>query len=65
MHRADYHQILHETAVSKGVKIRLGCAVESVDESAPSVTIKGGEVVHADLIIGADGTCLLSFVHPD
>lgn len=41
--------------MQKGVKVRLGCPVVSVDDSAPSVTIKGGEVVSGDLILASDG----------
>ncbi|KPI34546.1 3-hydroxybenzoate 6-hydroxylase [Cyphellophora attinorum] len=56
LHRADYHRVLYEAALERGVKVRVGCPVVSVDETVPSVTIKGGEVVKADLIVGVDGT---------
>jgi 2-polyprenyl-6-methoxyphenol hydroxylase-like FAD-dependent oxidoreductase len=29
--------------------------MESVDEDIPTVTLRGGEVLKADLVIGADG----------
>ncbi|KAK5229848.1 hypothetical protein LTR96_003460 [Exophiala xenobiotica] len=55
IHRADFQRILFDAAVEAGVEVRLGCHVELVDEQSPSVHLKGGEVVKADLIIGADG----------
>jgi salicylate hydroxylase len=36
-------------------KIRLNAKVASINPSAPSLTLKSGEVINADLIIGADG----------
>lgn len=47
--------MLYQAALDKGATIRLGCQVVSVDEQTPSVTLKSGEVVHGDVIIGADG----------
>jgi len=41
--------------------LRLGSRIVSVNPSAPSVIVEGGEVVFGDLIIGADG--LHSLVH--
>jgi salicylate hydroxylase len=35
--------------------IRVNCRVVSIDPSKPSATLASGEVVHADLLIGADG----------
>lgn len=35
--------------------IRTNCRVVSVDTSKPTLTLESGEVVHADLVIGADG----------
>lgn len=43
------------TAVERHSKIRVDCRVVSVDPSKPTVTLASGEVVSADLIIGADG----------
>lgn len=56
MHRADLHKILYDL-VSPHVTIRLGLAVVRCDPNSvsPSVTLDSGEVVQADLIIGADG----------
>lgn len=60
-HRADYHAMLHRLAVSApGVHIRLGATVCDVQPDpavpgGPSITLASGEVLHADLIVGADG----------
>ncbi|WPH01599.1 FAD/NAD(P)-binding domain-containing protein, protein [Acrodontium crateriforme] len=55
MRRADYQHILYEAAVEVGCDFRFGEQVVSIDGNAPSVTVKGGEVVQADIIIAADG----------
>ena len=55
MHRADYQRVLYDAAVERGVIVRFDCRTECLDEDEPSVTIKGGEVVRGDIIIGADG----------
>ncbi|KAG2145434.1 uncharacterized protein EDB93DRAFT_1087020 [Suillus bovinus] len=54
LHRADFHRMLHETA-EPYCNIRINSRVVSVDPSKPSVTLASGEVVYADLLIGADG----------
>jgi salicylate hydroxylase len=54
VHRADYQQVLYKAAAKRGVTLRLGCPVVSINENKPSVTIKGREVLEADIIIGAD-----------
>ena len=64
MHRADYHAMLLRLArATPGVRIRLGakvCEVQPDPRSnggggGPCVTLTSGEVIHADLIVGADG----------
>jgi salicylate hydroxylase len=55
--RKVYQRLLYEAAVKEGANVRFGCRVESVDERAPAVTLGSGEIVKADVIIGADGTC--------
>jgi salicylate hydroxylase len=56
IHRADLHKLLHDLAFPH-VTMLLGSAVVDCDPDAasPSVTLKSGEVLMADLIIGADG----------
>ena len=61
IHRADYHTLLLRLArAAPGVNIRLGATVRNVQpdpavEGGPSVTLVSGEVIHADLVIAADG----------
>ncbi|KAH6988269.1 hypothetical protein BKA56DRAFT_630160 [Ilyonectria sp. MPI-CAGE-AT-0026] len=55
IHRADYHEVMMETAKKSGVDIRLGCFVESIDFDKTQVLVAGGGVMSADVIIGADG----------
>jgi salicylate hydroxylase len=61
VHRADYHAMLHNLArAAPGVRIRLDATVREVQPDpavggGPSVTLSCGEVLHADVIIGADG----------
>jgi salicylate hydroxylase len=66
VHRADLHKMLCDIALPL-VKLRLNSRVVSVspDPLSPHVVLQSGEVVHADVIIGADGvksivrTCLV------
>uniref|UniRef100_A0A060T0J4 ARAD1C08558p n=1 Tax=Blastobotrys adeninivorans TaxID=409370 RepID=A0A060T0J4_BLAAD len=55
IHRADYLKILHEKCVQLGVEIRTNSRVEKVDDDTVSVHLVGGQVIPADLIVGADG----------
>lgn len=63
LHRADLVALLQ--AVLPGDSIRLGTKVRSVtvDGPRPTVTLDSGEVLRADLIVGADG--LHSIVRPE
>ena len=54
IHRADLHKLLYDLA-APFMTLRLKATVVSVDPEAPSVTLQSGEVVHGDLIVGADG----------
>ena len=56
IHRADFHQMLMDLAAPVS-KLRLDSTVVSVDTSSsrPSITLSTGEILSADLIIGADG----------
>jgi len=55
-HRADVHKFLYDL-VAPHATILLGSTVIGCDPDpvSPSVTLKSGEVIHADLIVGADG----------
>ncbi|KAJ4183855.1 hypothetical protein NW755_009394 [Fusarium falciforme] len=55
IHRADFQGLLFDAAKELGVDIRLGCFVESVNVDDPSVKLANGEILAADLVVGADG----------
>jgi salicylate hydroxylase len=56
VHRADFHKMLYDL-VAPRVTLRLSSTVVSCDPGplTPSVTLASGEVITADLIVGADG----------
>jgi len=56
IHRADFHKLLYDL-VAPHVTILLGSTVVGCDPGpvSPSITLKSGEVMRADLIVGADG----------
>ncbi|KAH0585628.1 hypothetical protein H2248_008849 [Termitomyces sp. 'cryptogamus'] len=54
-HYTDLRSLLYDTAVSLGADIRLNSPVASIDPDDQSVTLHTGEVLTADVIIGADG----------
>ncbi|KAI6132469.1 hypothetical protein EDD16DRAFT_1514619 [Pisolithus croceorrhizus] len=54
IHRADLHRMLYDLA-EPHVNIRTNCRVVSMNPSIPTLMLRSGEVVHADLVIGADG----------
>lgn len=56
IHRADFHKLLFDIT-SPHVTLRLSSTVVKCDPGpeSPSVTLSTGEVIKADLIIGADG----------
>ncbi|KAI5117861.1 hypothetical protein M0805_007704 [Coniferiporia weirii] len=56
IHRADFHQLLLDLAAPQST-LRLNSTVVSLDPYAqrPTVTLATGEVLAADLIVGADG----------
>ncbi|KIK82238.1 hypothetical protein PAXRUDRAFT_832326 [Paxillus rubicundulus Ve08.2h10] len=54
IHRADFHRMVYDLATPH-TNIRTNCRVVSLDPSIPSLTLESGEVVRADLVVGADG----------
>ncbi|KAF8872574.1 hypothetical protein BD779DRAFT_331964 [Infundibulicybe gibba] len=54
-HHSDLRRLLYDTAISYGAEIRLGKQVVDVDPYSRAVTLGSGEVVHGDVIVGADG----------
>ncbi|KZT25113.1 FAD/NAD(P)-binding domain-containing protein [Neolentinus lepideus HHB14362 ss-1] len=55
MKHSDLYQILYDLAVEAGVDIRFGAEVVNVKPWTPSVVLSDGEVVTADVVVGADG----------
>ncbi|KAH0538832.1 hypothetical protein FGG08_004608 [Glutinoglossum americanum] len=55
MHRVDLQKVLASRAEELGVVIKLSARVVGIDFSVPSVTLSTGEIITADIILGADG----------
>ena len=55
LHRVDVQVALAEKAKQLGATLRLGSRVADIDFDKPSVKLEGGEELHADLLVGADG----------
>lgn len=51
---------MYDTASSYGAKICLNTEVVSADPEGGSVTLASGEILRADVIIGADGIAGMS-----
>jgi salicylate hydroxylase len=55
-HRADFHRAMLERAIELGVTLHLDSVVAKVEfDDPPKVTVQGGKVYTADLVIGCDG----------
>jgi salicylate hydroxylase len=55
-HRADFHKAMLERALELGVQVHLNSFVTNLDfNDPPKVTVQGGKVYTADLVIGCDG----------
>ena len=59
VHRADYHSVLLDKAVTLGVDIRGASRVVDYDWGAPAAILEGGGSVRGDLIVIADGNSRL------
>ncbi len=57
IHRADLHAALLGKAVEAGVNIRMSSKVTKYNWDEPSATLEDGEVLKADVIVAADGSC--------
>ena len=51
----DLYTLLHDAAKEAGVELRWNSEVVKVCSSDMSVTLKDGEVIRGDVIVGADG----------
>ena len=54
-HRGDYHEVFLQAVRDAGIEILMGREIVGFDEDKPSVTLSDGEVVEADVVVGADG----------
>ncbi|KAF7374505.1 FAD/NAD(P)-binding domain-containing protein [Mycena sanguinolenta] len=58
-HRGDLYEELRRVAMGEGegppVKLRLGAKVTACDPDNGTITLSHGEIVQADLVLGADG----------
>ncbi|KAJ7472756.1 FAD/NAD(P)-binding domain-containing protein [Mycena latifolia] len=58
-HRSDLHDELKRLAIGEGegppVKLHLGSKVLACNPEEGTITLNNGEVIHADLVLGADG----------
>ena len=52
---SDLREILYNTAKELGAQVRTGAEIVSIDPYKPTVTLRGGEVLSADVVVGADG----------
>ncbi|TFK90822.1 FAD/NAD(P)-binding domain-containing protein [Polyporus arcularius HHB13444] len=61
MHHDDLIRILHKLAIKAGARVDFNTEVVAVQQGSeekpdPSVTLANGEVIYADVLIGADGS---------
>ncbi|KAF7336978.1 FAD/NAD(P)-binding domain-containing protein [Mycena venus] len=58
-HRSDLYEELKRLAIGEGegppVKLRLGAKILACDPEDGNITLNSGDVVRADLVVGADG----------
>lgn len=55
VHRAHFHEAMHELAVDLGVSVKLASKVISYNVDKPSIILENGSVIQSDLVIAADG----------
>ncbi|PVH98236.1 FAD/NAD(P)-binding domain-containing protein [Periconia macrospinosa] len=55
VHRAHFHESLHQRALQLGVVVKLGCRVVKYNEHQGSVLLESGSVIRGDLVVAADG----------
>ncbi|KAF7336977.1 FAD/NAD(P)-binding domain-containing protein [Mycena venus] len=66
-HRSDLYEELKRLAIGEGegppVKLRLGAKILACDPEDGNITLNSGDVVHADLVVGADGVNSVIRIH--
>lgn len=55
VHRAHFHDALHQLAIKLGVLIYTDSKVEFYDEDATTVHLQSGKLYSGDLVVAADG----------
>ncbi|KAK3718852.1 hypothetical protein LTR37_004768 [Vermiconidia calcicola] len=55
LHRVDVQRALVSRAKELGVQVRLGCKIVDIDFSKPSLRLENGELLAAEVLVGADG----------
>lgn len=55
MQHGDLQSLLYKAAVDAGVRFQFNTEVADVDRDATSVTLKGGKVLQADVVVVAEG----------
>lgn len=55
IHRADFHSALYRRALDLGVTVKLGSRVVDYKLEGPSICLRDGTSLSADLVIAADG----------
>ncbi|PVH97216.1 FAD/NAD(P)-binding domain-containing protein [Periconia macrospinosa] len=55
IHRADYQRVLVDECERLGVDVRLKSEVQDIDFDNTKVTLKNGDIISGDVIVGADG----------
>jgi salicylate hydroxylase len=55
LRRTELQRALHRKALDVGARFRMAATVAAIDPATGIVTLKSGETIDADLVIGADG----------
>ncbi|KAH9849277.1 FAD/NAD-P-binding domain-containing protein [Lenzites betulinus] len=49
------YKVLYDAAMAAGIEVRMGAEVEEIDPDSPTVKLVSGEILTADVLVGADG----------
>lgn len=55
VHRAHFHDALHQRAIQLGVRVLLNSTVAEFDVEKAAVTLADGATMEGDLVVAADG----------
>ena len=59
VHRAHLQQAMYQIALNLGVKVNLNAWIMAYNVERPLITLDNGEAYNADLVVAADGLCIL------